>query len=82
MDADRAGWLQSQQVRRAEDPSLAQRLVSRDLDNRTMAWDGQVEQHVTALTPDDVAAAFRRQIDPNKVSIVKAGDFKKAAATK
>jgi len=37
---------------------------------------------VTALTPDDVAAAFRKHIDPAKVSIVKAGDFKKAAGTK
>ena len=33
---------------------------------------------LTSLTADDVNAAFRRHIDPNGVSIVKAGDFKAA----
>jgi zinc protease len=82
MDADRSGWLQFRQVGRAEDASLAQTLVSRDLDLRKMAWDEELEKHVTALTPDDVTAAFRRNLDPSRVSIVKAGDFKKAAGTK
>ena len=82
VDADRAGWLQSLQVSRAEDATLAQSLVARDLDDRTMAWDGQLEEHVRALTPDDVVPAFRRNIDATRVSIVKAGDFKKAAGTK
>ena len=82
MDADRSGWLQFRQVGRAEDASLAQTLVSRDLDLRKMAWDEELEKHVTALTPDDVAAAFRRNLDPSRLSIVKAGDFKKAAGTK
>ncbi len=82
IDADRSGWLQSQQVRRAEDASLAQILVGRDLDDRTMAWDGELEKRVTALTPEVILAAFRRNIDVGRVSIVKAGDFKKAAGTK
>jgi len=82
MDADRGGWLQAQQVRRAEDASLVQILIARDLDDRKMAWDEELEKHVTALTPDDVAAAFRRNLDPARVTIVKAGDFKKAAAGK
>ena len=82
MDADRSGWLQAQQVSRAEDGSLVQILATRDLDDRKMAWDEDLEKHVTALTPDDVAAAFRRNLDPSRVTIVKAGDFKKAAGTK
>jgi hypothetical protein len=41
-----------------------------------------LEKRVTALTPDDVTGAFRRNLDISKVSIVKAGDFKKAAAAK
>jgi len=36
MDADRSGWLQSQQVNRAEDASLVQILATRDLDDRKM----------------------------------------------
>jgi zinc protease len=82
MDADRSGWLQAQQVRRADDGALVQILATRDLDERKMAWDEELEKHVTALTPDDVVAAFRRNLDPSRVSIVKAGDFKKAAGTK
>jgi zinc protease len=81
MDADRSGWLQSRQVSRAEDGSLADMLLSHDLDDRKMAWDEELEKHVTALTPDDVAAAFRRNLDPARVTIIKAGDFKKAAAS-
>jgi len=80
MDADRSGWLQSRQVGRAEDGSLADMLMSHELDDRKMAWDDELEKHVTALTPDDVAAAFRRNLDPARVTIIKAGDFKKAAA--
>jgi zinc protease len=80
MDADRSGWLQSRQVSRAEDGSLAETLISHDLDDRKMSWDEELEKHVTALTPDDVAAAFRRNLDPARVTIIKAGDFKKAAA--
>ena len=30
-----------------------------------------------ALTPDDVKGAFRRHIDPKKLVIIRAGDFKK-----
>jgi zinc protease len=82
MDADRSGWLQSQQVGRAEDSSLVNILATRDLDGRKMAWDAELEKHVTALTPEDVVAAFRRNLDVAKVSIIKAGDFKKAAGTK
>jgi zinc protease len=47
-----------------------------------MAWDEDLEKKVTALTPDDIGKAVRRNIDLAQVSIVKAGDFKKAAAGK
>jgi zinc protease len=41
-----------------------------------------VEAKIQSLTADDVNAAFRRHIDPNAVSIVKAGDFKAAGVYK
>jgi zinc protease len=47
-----------------------------------MAWDAELEKKVSALTADDVGKALRRTIDLAQVSIVKAGDFKKAAAEK
>jgi len=80
LDEDRTGWLQERQVNRAEDSSLARTLASRDYDGRTMLWDEELEKKVAALTPEDIAKAVRNTIDLEQVSIVKAGDFKKAAA--
>ena len=82
LDADRSGWLQSRQVNRAEDRSLATTLTIRDYDGRTFYWDEALEKKVTALTADEIVAAMRRHLDPSQVSIVKAGDFQKAAGTK
>jgi zinc protease len=82
MDADRDGWIQSRVVTRAEDRSLAGTLTGRAFDGRTLAWDEQLENKVKALKPEDVTAAFRKYLDPAQISIVRAGDFKKAAAAK
>ncbi len=82
LDDDRAGWLQGQTLNRSEDGSLVRALATRDYDGRTMLWDEEMEKKVSALTPADIAAAVRRAIDPAQISIVKAGDFKKVAATK
>ncbi|HTQ53960.1 MAG TPA: pitrilysin family protein [Bryobacteraceae bacterium] len=82
MDDDRNGWLQSQQVNRAEDGWLVRALSGRDYDGRTMSWDADLEKKVSALTPDDVVQALRRHIDLAQISIIKAGDFKSAESTK
>jgi len=82
LDDDRTGWLQERLVDRSEDDSLVQTLTSRDYDGRTMAWDEELEKKVAALTPGDIGKAVRRTIDLGQISIVKAGDFKKAAAGK
>ena len=81
IDEDRTGWLQSQQVRRSDDGALSQILASHDLDGRTLAWDESLESKVRSLTAPDITDALRSAIDPSQVSIVKAGDFKKAATT-
>jgi len=76
----RSGWLQSRQVGRAQDGALA-RLLSQDLYlTRTLAWDADLEKKVQALTPDQIVSALRRHIDPEKITVVKAGDFAKARA--
>jgi zinc protease len=80
LDDDRTGWLQAQQVNRSEDGSLVRMLTTRDYDGRTLAWDEGLEKNVIALTPDEIGKAVRRNIDLAQISIVKAGDFKKAAA--
>ncbi len=77
--AAKNGWKQTQQVTRSSDQSLCQMLAARDYDGRTMAWDGALEKNVLALTPEEVLAALRKYLDPAGMTIVKAGDFKKAA---
>ena len=72
LDDDRNGWLQSQQVNRAEDGSLVRMLTSRDYDGRTLIWDAELEKKISALTPDEITKAVRRNIDPAQILIVKA----------
>jgi len=78
--AAKKGWSQSRQVSRSSDDSLCRMLASRDFDGRTMAWDAALEQKVMSLTPEQVLEALRRHLDPSAMTIVKAGDFIKAAA--
>ncbi len=73
----KAGWLQSNQVDRAQDSSLASTLRLYLFEGRTLNWDRELEQQVARLTPAAVLAAMRRHIDPAKITIVKAGDFKR-----
>jgi zinc protease len=77
----KSGWSQQQQLNRAEDQSLASRLTNYMFINRTLDWDLALETRINALTPDQVNAAMRRHIDPTKISIIKAGDFKKVATS-
>ena len=78
--AAKSGYLQFAQLNRAQDASIARKLVQYRFYNRTLAWDAELEKKIAALTPDDIVAAMRRHIDPSKFTIVKAGDFSKAAA--
>jgi zinc protease len=79
LDASRDGWLQSRIVSRSEDKSLVAILAIRDYDGRTMARDDQTDAKVRALKPADILAALKRSVDVSQISIIKAGDFKKAA---
>ncbi|MEO6368199.1 MAG: insulinase family protein, partial [Steroidobacteraceae bacterium] len=75
----KSGVLQRAVQGRAQDRQLAAELQS-DLDSgRSFAWDKQFEARVAALTPDAVVAAARKYIVPARITVVKAGDFAKAA---
>ena len=84
--AAKSGALQQRAQARAQDGGLARGIAS-NLDlGRTYAWSEELEAKLTALKADEVTAAFRKHIDMNKLSIIKAGDFvgaaKKASAVK
>jgi zinc protease len=61
---------------RTQDRALANRLSSYLFMKRTFAWDVDFEAKIAALTPEQVGAAVRRHFDPDKLSLVTAGDFK------
>ena len=75
--AAKSGYLQSRQVNRSQDAGLSRTLASYLFLGRTFGWDAELEKKVAALTPEQIAAAMRRNIDPSKLTIIKAGDFEK-----
>lgn len=71
------GWLQSRRVSRSNDRELARTLATRELEERSLAWDEALESRVESLDGKDILRAMKRAIDPAKISIVQAGDFAK-----
>ena len=69
--------LRTRQLQRAQDRSLLARLSLYAYVGRTFAWDIDLESKIARLTPEDVNAALRKYIDPAKLAVVVAGDFKK-----
>ena len=63
---------------RSSDGGVLNLLAAREQYNRTLAWDTELDAKLDALTLDQVNAAFRRQVNPQALSIVKGGDFKAA----
>jgi zinc protease len=65
--------------RRSSDGGLLGLLSAREQYGRTLAFDEALEAKLQALTLEQVNAAFRRHVNPAQISIVKGGDFKRAA---
>lgn len=65
-------------VGRSQDQSLLGLIAAREDADRTLKWDEQMDAKIEALTAEQVNAAFRKHIDLNALSIVKAGDFNAA----
>jgi zinc protease len=74
----KSGWQQSRQVGRAQDNALGGTLRYHAFIGRTFAFDAELETKVAALTAEQIVETMRKYIDPAKLTIVRAGDFKKA----
>ena len=68
----------SSQLGRAQDASLARSLVSFAERGKTPAYFGEIDALRAAITLDEVNAAFRKYIDPERLVFAWGGDFKKA----
>jgi len=78
----KSGWLQERLVSRSQDGELAMMLSWNLPLSRPLSFEEELEQQVASLTNDQIVAALRKYIDPAKLTIVKAGDFAKAAQKK
>jgi zinc protease len=70
-------FLEGQKVGRTTDAAIAGTIVSHLNLGRTFAYDAEQEKRIEALTPEAVKAAFQKHVDPKKLVIIRAGDFKK-----
>jgi zinc protease len=76
VEAGKKGILEARRLARTQDRALASRIGMYLFVKRTFAWDIELESKLASLTPAEVNAALRKYIDPAKVSLVMAGDFK------
>jgi zinc protease len=76
IDAKKA-YLEAQKVGRTGDAGLAGQIVANLQLGRTFSHSKELEKKIAALTPEDIRAAFKRHVDPQRLVIVRAGDFKK-----
>jgi len=73
------GQLQSRLLNRSQDPVVASAWIN-NLDlGRTFEFSKQFEDRLHAVTLEQANAAFRKYIDPVKMTFVIAGDAKKGA---
>jgi zinc protease len=82
LTAARDGWLKARKVQRANDAALAGSLSGYLEFGRTLAWDADFESRVEKLTMAEVNAALKKYLDYNKLTFIKAGDFKPADAAR
>jgi len=76
VDAAKKGFLEARLLARSQDRGIAGRLSSYLFLGRTFAWDIDFEKRIAALTPAQVLDALRRHLDPKKLSVMEAGDFR------
>lgn len=76
LDAAKTGYLQEQQVSRSNDTALTQMLESYRFIGRDMVQVEAFEEQIRNLTVEQVNAALRRHLNPERLFIVLAGDFK------
>jgi len=77
VNAAKSGILQMRAQTRAQDSALASAWAGNLYLGRTFQYSKEFEQKLVALRTADVSAALRKHLDPDRITIVKAGDFRK-----
>ena len=74
------GYLQRQQVRRANDQALASILANMTFLGRDMSYYTWFDEEIRKLTVEQVNSALQRHVNPEHQVVVTAGDFSGAEA--
>lgn len=77
LDVAKKAYQDARVLARSGDTNILGLIMTRSDQERTLDWDIQMDAKLAALTLEQVNAAFRKHIT-NNVSVVQAGDFKKA----
>jgi zinc protease len=75
-DAKQA-FVEAQKVGRTSDAAIAGQIVSNLEIGRTFAFAAMQEKAILALTPSKITEVFRKHIDPQRLVVLRAGDFRK-----
>lgn len=71
------GFLRKQEIGRTDDGGLSRLLASHLFIGRTMSYEAELDQKVKELDVAAVNKALRDHVNPEKLSVVVAGDFQK-----
>jgi zinc protease len=69
-------YLETLKTQRSNDAALAGQLTTALHAGRTFSYWEDLENKVAALKPEEVNTVFKKYIAPNKLHIIRAGDFK------
>ncbi|MBC8154016.1 MAG: insulinase family protein, partial [Bacteroidetes bacterium] len=79
--AAKSAMLQEKQVERSQDGMLASRLAQylTKKEGRTFAYDADLIKKIGALTPQQINTTLKKHLSYDKLVMIQAGDFAKAA---
>jgi zinc protease len=74
------GLLETRRLSRTQDGAVAGRWAHDLYLGRTFQWEDDLDAKISALTPVQLLAALRKYVQPDAMSVVRAGDFAGAQA--
>ncbi len=76
LDQTRKEMLQNRFQSRANDGELVVQLAGLATSDRTLEWEGKLDEALKAVSVEQASAAVKKHVDPARLVLVKAGDFK------
>ncbi len=75
VETAKTAWLESRKVSRSSDDAISGQLRSNLYLGRTMRFTAEREARIASLTAAEIKDAFVRHINPDRIKVIRAGDF-------